>query len=737
MNSSREAVVKQTLLLVLILLARVALAQDPSLDAPVEAVIGSQIEISWTGPGNNYDTIYVVSADAEEGAAGSNAVAILNKRNPLLLTMPEIPGQYQLRYSDNQSKQVLARSAITVVDVPTAINAPATTTIGVMLEVSWEGPGNNYDGIGIFDSAAPAEARALEFGGILNGRAVQLRMPDQPGVYELRYITTRIKRVLSTRQITVEDVATSLSAPEFADIGQNIDVNWNGPGNDYDRIEIHAVGAADDARAESVTAILNEKNPISMRVPEAEGDYELRYLTYSSGRIMSRLPLRVGAVETNLAAPASVNIGAELAVDWTGPGNDYDIINLYPAGAADDAQPLAGGAILNGVNPISFRVPETEGEYEIRYITANSDRILARAPIQITAVSAALQAQARGTAMMPFEISWEGPGNEYDLIALYEAGAADNAEAVRQVAILNQLNPVTMQLPEAEGNFELRYITTQDRTVLARRQLLIEPAGMLAVVFEREGEYITNTGVGAVELILDASGSMLQREDGVRRIEIARTVLDELVREHLSEENDFALRVFGHKEVDKCRTDLEIAVAPLNRQQAADRISSINAMNLARTPIADSLALVPSDLAGVEGPKTIILITDGEETCDGDPAAVIESLRASGLDVQISVVGFAIDDAQLRSDFESWAELGGGSYFDARSAEELIQSLRTVISGPFRVFDAQDNVVGQGVIGGAPIVLPAGTYRVETTGSPAQLINGVEIKPRETTEAFF
>ena len=131
------------------------------------------------------------------------------------------------------------------------------------------------------------------------------------------------------------------------------------------------------------------------------------------------------------------------------------------------------------------------------------------------------------------------------------------------------------------------------------------------------------------------------------------------------------------------------------------------------------------------------MITDGEETCDGDPAKVIAGLRADGLDIQVSIVGFAIDDADLKSDFEQWAELGGGSYFDARSAEELAKSIRSVISGPYRVLDQDGNVAATGVIGGAPVVLPAGTYRLETVGGTPLVIEDVAIKPRELTEAAF
>lgn len=60
-------------------------------------------------------------------------------------------------------------------------------------------------------------------------------------------------------------------------------------------------------------------------------------------------------------------------------------------------------------------------------------------------------------------------------------------------------------------------------------------------------------------------------------------------------------------------------------------------MNLAKTPIARSLELVVQDLATVSGERIVVLITDGEETCDGDPAAVIEALQTSGIDARVNI----------------------------------------------------------------------------------------------------
>ena len=60
----------------------------------------------------------------------------------------------------------------------------------------------------------------------------------------------------------------------------------------------------------------------------------------------------------------------------------------------------------------------------------------------------------------------------------------------------------------------------------------------------------------------------------------------------------------------------------------------------------------------------VVLVTDDEETCDGDAEKVIQRLRDKGFDVTLNIVGFAIDDAELESQFEGWAKLAVGDCFE-------------------------------------------------------------------------
>lgn len=290
---------------------------------------------------------------------------------------------------------------------------------------------------------------------------------------------------------------------------------------------------------------------------------------------------------------------------------------------------------------------------------------------------------------------------------------------------------------------QLRYLGEMDVSFDRASTKMHRPAVYTLLV---EGEFREDPGPGkllvvagnsqpqaAVELILDASGSMLQRIGGKRRINVAKEVLTEAIREHIPAGTPVALRVFGHKEVDSCRTDLEIPLAPLDPEAAAQRMASINAMNLARTPIADSLAAVESDLEGAET-GAVVLVTDGEETCDGDPAAVIESLQEKGFHVNLNIVGFAIDDAELAAQFESWAAAGGGRYFAANDQGGLSEAIEEALRAPFTVYDHGGNEVATGQVGGDPVELERGVYRVVVNTTPQQIFEEVEVKGESTSE---
>ena len=258
--------------------------------------------------------------------------------------------------------------------------------------------------------------------------------------------------------------------------------------------------------------------------------------------------------------------------------------------------------------------------------------------------------------------------------------------------------------------------TFQTAGTVAAAGDIAEVPGSIRVVTGGEGQATLATDVG-VDLILDNSGSMLQTLGDELRIDVAKRVLTDLVEETLPSGIPLALRVFGD-EPDSCETDLAIDLAPLERDAAVDRIASIESVDGVKTPLAAALERVATDLGEVDGPKIVVLVTDGEETCGGNPQRAIRQLVNQGIDVRVNIVGFAVDDEGLKKEFEEWARIGGGRFFDAAGADELGEAIAAALQPPFEVRDTAGAVIGSGVVDGDGVRVPPGVYSVEIRSDP-------------------
>jgi len=233
------------------------------------------------------------------------------------------------------------------------------------------------------------------------------------------------------------------------------------------------------------------------------------------------------------------------------------------------------------------------------------------------------------------------------------------------------------------------------------------------------------TDVG-IDLILDNSGSMLQTLGSERRIDIAKQVLTDLVRDTLPRDIPLALRVFGDTP-DSCETSLAIELGPLDRGAATDQIAAIESVDGVKTPLAAALERVAMDLSEVAGPKIVVLVTDGEETCGGNPQRAIRGLVDQGIDVRVNIVGFAVDDETLKEQFEEWARIGGGQFYDASGADELGAAIAAALQPPFEVRDAAGAVIGSGIVGADPVRVSPGTYTVEVRSDPPRDFQDVAV----------
>jgi len=189
-----------------------------------------------------------------------------------------------------------------------------------------------------------------------------------------------------------------------------------------------------------------------------------------------------------------------------------------------------------------------------------------------------------------------------------------------------------------------------------------------------------------IEIIVDASGSMAAAIEGQTKFEIAKGALTRFVATFPTHAQ-VALRVYGHvgsnQENDKARScaasDLVLPFTPVDQANIQDALDTVQPSGW--TPVAGSLALAASDFASVDPATTttfVYLVSDGIETCDGDPVNAARTLHATPSQAVVSVIGFDVEQAPAQQ-LRAIAMEGGGSYYEARNTTELEQVFQQAI----------------------------------------------------------
>lgn len=192
-----------------------------------------------------------------------------------------------------------------------------------------------------------------------------------------------------------------------------------------------------------------------------------------------------------------------------------------------------------------------------------------------------------------------------------------------------------------------------------------------------------------VEYILDASGSMLEYLGGRTKLAIAQQVLTERLAA-LPPDVNIGMRVYGHRvpyqEEEQSCEDIELVlpIQPNGGGAIIDWLPEMQAQGM--TPISESIRLASEDFTfDPRRHNSIVLLSDGKETCGDDPADEVSFLQELGIDFTIHVIGLDVDQ-ETRSQLSRIADVAGGMYNDAHSEEELADALgdindRIIVAG--------------------------------------------------------
>ncbi len=188
-----------------------------------------------------------------------------------------------------------------------------------------------------------------------------------------------------------------------------------------------------------------------------------------------------------------------------------------------------------------------------------------------------------------------------------------------------------------------------------------------------------------VEIVLDASGSMAKKIDGQTMMNIAKNSITEVLKQ-LPQNAKVGLRVFGHRgnnkdsgKAESCgANELIYPIETLNPEGITAALALVEPTGW--TSIADSIKNGVEDLSVLEGENTVnilYIITDGIETCGGDPVAAAKEMKNKGTNIVFGIIGFNVNASQDAL-LKEIAKAGEGYYANAGDAGTLTAELYTI-----------------------------------------------------------
>ena len=187
-------------------------------------------------------------------------------------------------------------------------------------------------------------------------------------------------------------------------------------------------------------------------------------------------------------------------------------------------------------------------------------------------------------------------------------------------------------------------------------------------------------------IVFDASGSMAGTDMNSPPTPRIAKVKDALARvlPSIAELRKLGLIDYGPGPYNQC-DNIKLQLKPT--PNASARIMAIvdSLIPAGRTPLTSAVRAAARVLDFPEKTAVVVLLTDGEETCGGDPCGLARELRAMGLHLTIHVIGYrARDSSDVSGVLQSrcLAEETGGLYIAAETVDELAAAFQKTLGCP-------------------------------------------------------
>ena len=253
----------------------------------------------------------------------------------------------------------------------------------------------------------------------------------------------------------------------------------------------------------------------------------------------------------------------------------------------------------------------------------------------------------------------------------------------------------------------------------------------LEVAAVKEGRSVISLDDRSVEIVVDASRSMWGRMHGEPKMVVAKEILQD-VSYWFPEDLNLALRAYGStspsESADCADSALLVPFGDENREPIRAAIAGLRP--LGQTPIAYALNQAARDFGALQDDRAVVLVTDGIESCGGDPVQAARELREQGITVHLIGFGLGNGADEDTASLQAVANASGGRYVTAGSAEELKAALVQTVATSFSVFKGSIEVASGSLGSDERLFLPEGEYRVELDSSPPKSVQ-ISLAPRD------
>lgn len=181
-----------------------------------------------------------------------------------------------------------------------------------------------------------------------------------------------------------------------------------------------------------------------------------------------------------------------------------------------------------------------------------------------------------------------------------------------------------------------------------------------------------------VMILLDASGSMAEKVPGGVKMDLAKKAVKEFASQ-MPEGADVSLVAYGHKGSNS-KKDQSVSCRGIEEVYSLGSYEE-NRFNQALegfqptgwTPLAASMEQAKAKLGSHAGAENIVyVVSDGVETCGGDPVGVDRQLHQSNMKAVVNIIGFDVNNAGQEA-LKAVADAGGGDFNSVDSQADLDQ----------------------------------------------------------------